>query len=283
MRGGSAIAWTGLVLWLPVACSTGGGTPGQIPDRKEPVTAEWVSQSSVIEIDDYRQTTSVRAPDYQEKLAERPGEYYSVHLRGVTAKNGAETFQVYVASHLLGDWHNFRAAKDQDGIPFEVHKVARKQKCDEKEGCVFYEHFGLAVSRDYLKARIRKGIELSVTGPGGDMLVRVPPDYVVGFLDRFDAERTRQAARRQSAASAAKVSFCQAKYGSDPKALAFCQQQARAAYLRLKPRLDRARADAFTSEAKTLESCMRRHNGPLGLDWMMVEHCYGKAAGAASR
>lgn len=276
------MAWALFGIWLPVACGTPDGIQGTGANRDEPVTAEWVSQSSSTELDDYRQTASVRAPELEEAVAARPGEHYRVHLRGVSAKNGAETFQVYVASHLLGDWHNFRAAKDQDGIPFAVHKITRKQKCDEVQGCVFYEHFGLAVSRDYLKARIRKGIELTVTGPSSEMLVRVPPEYVVGFLARFDSERARQAAGGESSGTAAKVSFCQAKYGSDPKALAFCQEQARASYQRLKPRLDRARADAFTSEAKTLESCMRRHNGSLGLDWMLVEHCYAKAAGPAS-
>jgi hypothetical protein len=29
-------------------------------------------------------------------------------------------------------------------------------------------------------------------------------------------------------------------------------------------------------ESKLLEGCVRRHDGRLGVDWMLVEHCFSK-------
>jgi hypothetical protein len=267
-----------LLLCGSAACTTVDKIKSDTFERREPITAEWVKQGAKTERDDYRQTVSVRGPSFEEKINDQ-GDYYRVHLRAVLARNGAERYQAYVATHLSGAWRNFRDAYDQEGIRLKVSKIDRKKQCGE-EGCVYYEHFGMAFSGDYLRARVRKGMDVVVKAPGGDMAVVVPPEYIQGFADLVKAERVAQM-QSNAPKKTARVSYCQAKFGSDPQALAFCQKQARASYGRLKSALDRSRADSFTVEAKSLDTCMRQHNGRLGIDWMMVEHCF--STGPASR
>jgi len=264
-----------LLLGGLAGCATTDSARSGVADSN--LTAEWVSANSKIERDDFKQSTSVRGPDFEEKV-DREGSYYRTHIRAMLAKNGAERIQIYVATHLDGSWRNFRVAHDQDGIPLVVSKMARKKQCKE-EGCVYYEHFGMMISTEYLEARVRNGIDLVVSGPGGEMSVVIPASYVEGFLNRIDSERTAMSSRAGGAKKSARLSYCKAKFGSDDSALAFCEKQARASFSRVKPALDRSRQDSFTGEAKALEGCMRRHNGSLGIDWMMVEHCFGKAGG----
>lgn len=269
-----------------LCCATVDKIKDEIGEMRQPMTAEWASTSTTVERDEYRQTLSLRGPDFEEKV-DRQGVYYRAHLRGTLAKNGAENFQLYLATHLPDRVYNLSSAEDQDGIPLAVGKAARKKQCGEGK-CVYYEHIAVALTREYLEGRQRRGIELAVSGPGGGIPVVVSEVYIQGFLQRLAAEQAAQAGGSSESRKAAKVSYCRAKYGTDSRALSFCQHQARASYQRLKPALDRARADSFTGEARLLESCMRRHNGRLGIDWMLVEHCYGKGmsssrGGPASR
>lgn len=262
-----------------LSCSTIGGLSEQIDDLRTPVTAEWAESETKVAHDDYRQKTNLRGPDVEERI-DGSGSYYRVHLRGSSATNGATRFQIYVATHLENGWNNLNTAHDQDRIPIAVHKVSRKEQCGE-EGCVFYEHIALPVNRTYLETRARDAIRLDIEGPGGAIHVVVPGVYVTGFLERLAGV---ESARNQSPSDGqrgARASYCEAKFADSPDALAFCRQQARASYQRLAPARKRARQDSFTAEARQLKTCMREHNGRLGIDWMMVDHCFQKARGGS--
>jgi hypothetical protein len=209
--------------------------------------------------------------------AQRPrGSYSLAHLRGVVARNGAERFQLYVATRLVDQWHNLQLAHDRDRIPFEVHKVSRKRQCAEPDECVYYEHIAVAIGREFLQARTTEDVELTIDGPGGAIRVVIPKEHTKGFLERFDRERLALHSGSAGAPQGAQVSYCEAKYAGDARALSFCQKEAIASYERVAPVIRRARQDSFTREAKVLESCMRQHNGRQGVDWMMVEHCIAK-------
>lgn len=258
---------------LALACAGGGSSP--LPELgagklNEPA---WVADQATLKRDEFRQTTTLRGPDIERDLAQK-GDYARSHLRGTSASNGAERFHVYVAARLSGGFHDLSTARDQEGIAFPVAKLSRKEHCSEGS-CGYYEHVMVTVSRAYLRARTRQDIGLRLSGPGGEIAVTVPAGYVDGFLQRFDAE-ARARAEARSDSTSRRASFCEGKYGRDPKALGFCQREARASYGRLKPALSRMRADADSREARVLEACMRRHDGELGIDWMMVEHCVGR-------
>lgn len=249
------------------------------PDTRTPEEiAQGVYDATEVKVDSYRRTATVSAPTREGDLdVVTPDSHYRAHLRGVTAENGAESFQLYVATSLEEGWQNFRSSRDQQEIPLPVMKVDRKKRCDDKGVCVYYEHFAAKLSREFLEARRRRGIELRVMGNGGESLVVVSPAEVDGFMRRFDAVRRAQSAPASSARSASRKSFCVAKYGDDGQARTFCEEQARASYKRLVPAMQRRKQDAFTTEARALDQCMKRHGGQLGLDWMMVEHCVTKA------
>jgi hypothetical protein len=241
----------------------------------QPVTAEWVETSSRVSRDDYRQSLSIQGPAFRDSQRPR-GAYTIAHLQGVVSRNDAESFQLYVAARLLGQWHNLQVAHDRDGIAFEVHKVSRNKQCDADGDCAFYEHVAVAMSREFLKARTAEDVELILDGPGGEIEVRIPMQQTAGFLSRFDKEAAAMRNAPSGSPQRAEVSYCEAKYSDDLRALSFCQKEARASYERLVPIIERSRSDTFTRESKVLEGCMRRHNGHRGIDWMMVEHCVSK-------
>lgn len=79
-----------------------------------------------------------------------------------------------------------------------------------------------------------------------------------------------------SALPAAELSYCRAKFGHHPAALDGCQRYANESYRKLEPAFRRASLDSMTMESKRLEGCMRRYDGALGVDWMLVEHCFSR-------
>jgi len=264
---------------MSVGCaSTNGTSSGANGELAE--TPEAVRAACKIKVDDYRGTAMVNCDQRKGELELLKGDsYYRVHLRGMANRGGAESFQLYVAARLDGGWENFRAARDQHEIPLDVSKIDRKKSCKSAEDCTYYEHFGVSFSRPYLEARKVRGISLRVRSHTGESVIELPAAYVEGFMMRFDEARGGAPASARTAATANRRSFCKGKYGSDEEAYRFCEQQARASYDRLSPVLTRVKDDSFTVEAKALDQCMKRHGSRLGLDWMMVEHCYGRAVG----
>ena len=77
--------------------------------------------------------------------------------------------------------------------------------------------------------------------------------------------------------AAGESSYCQAKFGHHAVAFDGCQRFARESYRKLEPAFERASMDSMAMESKRLEGCMRRHDGPLGLDWILVEHCFSRS------
>ncbi len=280
MRSATRMLSISLIACLGFACASHPKSASPRVSENRVDSPEWVQANTTSKTDDYRQSIALRGPDVQRSLGS-DGAYYRAHIRGMTAKNGARQFHIYVATHLKGRWYNLHEARDQDGIPFAVTKMKRKEKCTE-EGCSYYEHIAIPIPAEYLPVRTRVDIDLYLSGPGGQAVVTIPSTYVKGFLARVEAEETSRLASTQTRKPGAKVSYCEAKYAQDSKAMAFCRKEARASYQRLKPDIDAARSDAFTRDAKVLDTCIRRHNGQMGVDWMMVEHCYSRAQGRAS-
>jgi len=69
-------------------------------------------------------------------------------------------------------------------------------------------------------------------------------------------------------------SYCQAKFGQHAVALEGCRRYAQESFRKLEPAFQRASADSMAMESKRLEGCTRRHDGSLGVDWVLVEHCF---------
>jgi hypothetical protein len=269
-------------LLLAFGCA-GGGAKNAARKAMAEETPATVEAACRVKLDDYQGTALVSCPQRQGDLdLVSSHSYYRAHLRGMVNRAGAETFQLYVATRLDGGWQNFRGARDQHEIPLTVSKIDRKKNCEpgakSQEDCTFYEHFGVSFTREYLEARTVRGIELRVRSQAGESEIVLPAAYVQGFMARLDATRGGGPASARAARSATRKSFCKAKYGSDEQAWQFCEQQARASYDRLSPALARMRDDSFTPESRALDQCMKRHGSTSGLDWMMVEHCFGRAS-----
>lgn len=265
-----------------LGCGVGATKHASAPELVE--TAQTVSAACRVQVDDYQGTALVSCPQRQGDLdLVSDDSYYRAHLRGMVNRAGAETFQLYVATRLDGGWQDFRGARDQHEIPLEVAKVDRKKNCEpnarSEVDCTYYEHFGVPFTREYLEARKVRGIELRVRSRAGESQIVLPAAYVQGFMDSLDATRGGGPASARAARAATRDSFCKARYGSDEQAWQFCEQQARASYDRLAPALTRMRSDSYAPESRVLDQCMKRHGGSDGLDWMMVEHCFGQSSG----
>jgi len=72
--------------------------------------------------------------------------------------------------------------------------------------------------------------------------------------------------------------YCRAKFGQHASALDGCERYAHESYQRLGPAFRRASLDSMAVESKRLEGCMRRHDGLLGVDWILVENCFSRDA-----
>ena len=72
--------------------------------------------------------------------------------------------------------------------------------------------------------------------------------------------------------------YCRAKFGQHANALDGCERYAHESYQRLGPAFRRASLDSMAVESKRLEGCMRRHDGLLGVDWILVENCFSRDA-----
>lgn len=82
--------------------------------------------------------------------------------------------------------------------------------------------------------------------------------------------------RGSSPGAVGQASYCEGKFGQQAVALNGCQRYAHESFRKLESAFRRARADSMAMESKLLEGCVRRHDGQLGVDWMLVEHCFSK-------
>ncbi|MDE0884768.1 MAG: hypothetical protein OSB70_04490 [Myxococcota bacterium] len=72
------------------------------------------------------------------------------------------------------------------------------------------------------------------------------------------------------------LAYCQAKFGEHEVALEGCRRYADESYQKLVPVFQRASLDSEAVESKRLAGCVLRHDGPPGVDWMLVENCFAR-------
>ena len=106
-----------------------------------------------------------------------------------------------------------------------------------------------------------------------------PPSPPVTLVSERGSDPVRglaspDASARRVASAADPDAYCRARFAHHAIVLAGCQQGALESYQRLEPAFRRAKLDALAMESKRLEGCLRRHDGQLGVDWMLVEHCF---------
>ncbi len=77
---------------------------------------------------------------------------------------------------------------------------------------------------------------------------------------------------------APEFAYCQAKFGEHEAALEGCRRYAGESYRKLAPVFDRAFLDSEAVESKRLAGCVLRHDGLLGVDWLLVEDCFSRGA-----
>lgn len=149
-------------------------------------TPAWVAERTTVEYDEFTKRYSVESPRVKGTMGSGyDGEYYRVFLRGwrLMQDEPSEVFQIYVATSHIGDWHHYRSAWDEDGKQLSTTRIASDVGC--RSGCWYAEDVGVSVDRAYLEAHRSSGIRFKVKGTGGSVVVRVPPGYISGFLQRF--------------------------------------------------------------------------------------------------
>ena len=140
-------------------------------------TPQKVTAASAVEHDAYEGTTWIKAP-----LVSYGDGFSECFLRTLTTKGGAPTNQLYVI-YKPREWVFLDRATDREGKPLRTLVIDR----DVSTYASLSEHVAVELADDYLANAARVGLDIQLRGKSGRTVVRLPPHYVQGFLDKLNA------------------------------------------------------------------------------------------------
>lgn len=177
----ASIAWA--VAVLVSACSPAG-----------PKSVKEAAETTAVSFDQYRKIVDVTGPSQN---GGQGGVITFARLRSSFPMNGTwETVQLFVEVHIPSwkSWMFLSDAADIDGNRFVVHQISRAVASYGVDEVVAVD-----LSRRYLQEHAAGGIDMSIAGTGGSVVVKLPSHYVQGFLDELT--KIRQTARLDDRAS----------------------------------------------------------------------------------
>jgi hypothetical protein len=107
---------------------------------------------------------------------------------------GETGFYLVVLYLSVNGWLSADHVSDSDGHKFEGFRGA-DESFDLKYGRVTKEIYYIPLTRRYLEAHRKSGINLRLEGPNGVVSATQPASFVRGFLADLDATRKQLAAR----------------------------------------------------------------------------------------
>ena len=134
------------------------------------------------EYDRYKKITTVRAPQIYYWHAGHQGS--TGFVRCYVPDIGGQLCQLYVTSRHRGRWHFYDHAYDLDGERHEAKRISSDVDC-RGSSCTYEEDVVVALSSDYIEKLATKGLEMKLTGNGGEFVVGLPAGYMDGLLQRL--------------------------------------------------------------------------------------------------
>jgi hypothetical protein len=141
-----------------------------------PADSKGVASQVSVQYDPYTKSSTVVGA-----LVQMPTfpDILSYRLRGVVVDGGKDgSTQLYVTYWSQSGWRFFNAANDIDGRQLQVTRIAQ----DIESGGAVQETVGVETSVEYLRNHRATGLDIKVSGQKGAVVVKVPPQYIDGFL-----------------------------------------------------------------------------------------------------
>jgi hypothetical protein len=104
---------------------------------------------------------------------------------GKTGQNELILLRVHYWSQT--GWKFLDNASDITGNNLTVYQRDQRTNPD----ATVEEDIVVITPRDYLESRKTQGLDIRITGTKGYLIVKVPADYVVGFLEKYDSALKR--------------------------------------------------------------------------------------------
>jgi len=132
-----------------------------------------------VEHDNYYKTTDFRGPNASKN------DWNILNLRAVKSDVGGDVgYQIYVKVAYFDEssWHLYNSASDSKGNSLKITPISREVESCSRVGCIYEEHFGLHVTRAYLKNNQESGIDFKVSGKGAEEVFFISSAYIKAFL-----------------------------------------------------------------------------------------------------
>lgn len=159
-------------------------TPARVPAGLV-TEAAWASQVST-KRDPYTKVTTIKGGDIKAGQS-------TIHLRAALSEGRPDIepkIAVYASLFYSGDhWHFYDRANTIDGNAWEAQSVRRDVLSCLSQRCRYGELVLVYVPATYLRAKIRDGIDLRISGSGGEETFFIPPYYLSAFLSEVPTAR----------------------------------------------------------------------------------------------
>ncbi len=117
------------------------------------------------------------------------GAYYGTStdwlIRGFVNKETKDvTYQLYVETSYVGDWHFYEWAADDSAKNLAVVSIATKTgSCQYQKGCWLKETIGISLDENKLKEKALAGFQIKVTGRSGlSFIMDITPAQIQSAL-----------------------------------------------------------------------------------------------------
>ncbi len=126
--------------------------------------------------------TEVTGPPIPNKLLET-----NVFLRSIKpARLVVPHYQIYILAYYKSDtWRNYDTAFDSNGKELNVLVLSREM--GNRTGCGstthYDEHIIINTNQEYLEEHTETGMNITISGKGGEEIIIIPGYYITAFLD----------------------------------------------------------------------------------------------------
>lgn len=143
-----------------------------------------VANSITVERDNFKKITRYEGPNVTAGLESGlSGLSDTVLIRAWKQdKTGEISYQIYINDYFEGDWRMYDSTYDANGNNLETIKITHDIVTCVKSICSGYESIGVNISREYLEKNKASGIQLKISGNGGENTFSIPGGYIDGVL-----------------------------------------------------------------------------------------------------
>ncbi len=143
--------------------------------------------------DAFRKTTTYQGPAVED------GECDAITIRAWKIDGVNEVvYQIYVKDRYFGKWHFYSDAYDEYGESLDFTQISREVESCSRGGCIYSEHVGMNVSRNYLERKADRGVRFKISGRGGEEVCALSSPYIKAVLATVPLDFSVQSSTTQA-------------------------------------------------------------------------------------